>query len=489
MDHAQKFLVVGMDGFRPEMMSEPLTPNLWRLARRGVEFKSHRCCFPSETYVNLPSLVTGTPVSGHGIVANYFLDPKIHPRRQWKGSYLDLVEAGMRAYEGKLFTAPTLGEILGEAGRSMAVISANSAGSVRLKHPAVGRYASHLCFAVHDTETSLPRDRVERLVAGLGPLRQEAGNSAPAQSYATDAFLALVEAEGLPDLTILWYGEPDNCYHSFGIGSDEARRAITHVDAELGRLLDGIAGRPGRDSLNVLVTSDHAHITQTRQVDTRKLLEAAGFTVGDHLEDGAEVALVPGYCSNARVRDGDPTLVEKLCRALMEHPDVGMIFTAGRNDVEGVVEGTFAQSLVFADHARSPHVYFMLATNDDHDHYGFEGTCLFDNELAAGAGIHGGLHHKELNNLLVAQGPAFAEARVIETPSSITDIAPTILSIMGLEANNGGGRPLSEALRNGEQPAASARPHEVSVSRGGYGQSLARLDFAGRDYLHGGRRS
>lgn len=486
MEHAQKFLIVGMDGFRPEMMSDTLTPNLWRLARQGVEFRNHRCCFPSETYVNLPSLVTGTPVRGHGIVANYFLDPKIHPRKRWMGSYLDLVEAGMRAYDGKLYTAPTLGEILGEAGRSMAVISANSVGSVRLKHPSVERFPSHLCLAVHDTATSLPRARVERLIAGIEPLKQDADSSEPAQRYATDALLALVETEGLPDLTILWYGEPDNCYHLFGIGSAEAQRAIAHVDAELGRLLDGIAGRPESDSLNVLVTSDHAHITQTRQVDTRTLIEEAGFMVDDHLEDGADVALVPGYCSNARVRDS--ALVEKLCHALMEHPDVGMIFTAGRNDVEGVVEGTFAQNLVLADHARSPHVYFMLATNDERDHYGLEGTCLFDNELAVGAGIHGGLHRKELNNLLIAQGPAFAEAQVIETPSSITDIAPTILSVVGLVPSNGGGRPLTEALRKGEADTGAARLHEVSVARGAYGQSLARLRFAGRDYLHGGWR-
>lgn len=494
MDTAQKTLIVGMDGFRPEMMTEALTPNLWRLARQGVEFKGHRCCFPSETYVNLPSLVTGRPVSGHGIVANYFLDPKIHPRKRWMGSYLDLVEAGMQAYDGKLFTAPNLGEMLGEAGRRVVVISGNSAGSVRLKHPAVGRFDDHLCLAVRDTANSQPRPQVEALISAIGeaPPFEGRGTNEAGQTYATDAFLSLVEADGLPDLTILWYGEPDHSYHVFGIGSPEAKRVLSHVDAELGRLLEGVAGRPDRDRLNVLVTSDHAHITQTRRVDTQRLLQEAGFTVDDHLEDGAEVALVPGYCANARVRDGDPALIEKVCHALMEHPDVGMIFTAGRNDVEGIVEGTFAQNLVFADHARSPDIYFILATDDETDDNGLEGTCRFDNGLKAGAGIHGGLHRKELNNLLVANGPGFAAGRTIETPTGIDDIAPTLLSLMGLPslmgmpAPEGGGRILAEALDGGAEANGPAEAHTVSVSRGAYGQSLARLRFAGRDYLDGG---
>lgn len=492
MDTAQKTLIVGMDGFRPEMMSEALTPNLWRLARQGVEFKNHRCCFPSETYVNLPSLVTGRPVSGHGIVANYFLDPKIHPRKRWMGSYLDLVEAGMQAYDGRLFTTPNLGEMLGEAGRRMVVISGNSAGSVRLKHPSVGRFDDHLCLAVRDTATSQPRPQVEALLSAIGeaPPFEGQGTNEAGQTYATDAFLALVEADGLPDLTILWYGEPDHSYHVFGIGSPEAKRVMAHVDAELGRLLDAIAGRPDRDRLNVVVTSDHAHITQTRRFDTQEFLQEAGFTVDDHLEDGADIALVPGYCANARIRDRDPALIEKVCHALMAHPDVGMIFTTGREDaaggVEGIIPGTFAQSLVFADHARSPDIYFILATDNENDENGLEGTCRSDNGLKSGAGIHGGLHRKELNNLLVANGPGFAAGRTIETPTSIVEIAPTVLRLMGMTPPTDGGRILTEALDGSAEPNGSAEAHTVSVSRAAYGQSLSRLRFAGRDYLDGG---
>ena len=81
MPAARKFLVMGLDGFRPELIRESLTPHLHAFASAGVGFAQHRCTFPSETYVNLPSLVTGAPASGHGIIANAFLAPGFDRRR------------------------------------------------------------------------------------------------------------------------------------------------------------------------------------------------------------------------------------------------------------------------------------------------------------------------------------------------------------------------------------------------------------------------
>ena len=61
---SNKFLLVGFDGLRPEMMTQALMPNLHRHASQGVTFTNHRCAFPSETYVNLISLVTGRTLPG-----------------------------------------------------------------------------------------------------------------------------------------------------------------------------------------------------------------------------------------------------------------------------------------------------------------------------------------------------------------------------------------------------------------------------------------
>ena len=73
-----KFLLVGFDGLRPDLVTEELMPNLFHFAQRGVSVENHRCYFPSETYVNLASLVTGTTPAQHGIVGKEFPVPYPH---------------------------------------------------------------------------------------------------------------------------------------------------------------------------------------------------------------------------------------------------------------------------------------------------------------------------------------------------------------------------------------------------------------------------
>ncbi len=104
-----KFLLVGFDGLRPEMVTEELMPNLFRFAQRGVSFENHRCYFPSETYVNLPSLVTGTTPAQHGIVANHYLDRSVDPRERFEGSSVTRIEKAQQAYNGKLYGTESAG--------------------------------------------------------------------------------------------------------------------------------------------------------------------------------------------------------------------------------------------------------------------------------------------------------------------------------------------------------------------------------------------
>ena len=223
------FLLVGFDGLRPEMMTQALMPNLHRHASQGVTFTNHRCAFPSETYVNLISLVTGCTPSRHGLVANYYLDPKVDDRERFEGSSVERIEKARRAYDGKLFDALSLGEILGRAARRMAVISTNSPGSVRLKHHQVFDH-SHLSLSCHTPDSSHPRHQVEAIVARLGTLSRKRHPDVEGVTYATNVFLEHLCASELPDLTILWYGEPDNSYHAYGIGAPESRMALGHVD-------------------------------------------------------------------------------------------------------------------------------------------------------------------------------------------------------------------------------------------------------------------
>ncbi len=484
-----KFLLVGFDGLRPDMITQELMPRLYRHAAESVDFRNHRCTFPTETYVNLPSLVTGSTPSRHGMIANYYLDPTIDPRERFKGHSVQSIEKAQRAYGGRLYEAQSLGEILHCAQRRMAVISTNSAGSVRLKHHQVLDH-EHLSMSCHTPETSYPRDEVSAIVSRLGTPSQRSAPDAEGVTYATNVFLEHLCQSDLPDLTILWYGEPDISYHTYGIGAPQSRQALSHVDAEFGRVLDWWHASDQRDSLQIVVISDHGHITQKTRVAAGDLLRDAGFKVDDHLEDGADLALLAAYGGRIWVRDKDPELTRAIGQALMENDVCGMVFSAGRNEVEGIVPGSFSRQLVMADHSRSPDIYYILRTSDEADEHGYVGTCHFESGLPVGAGIHGGLHRKELHSVCLTAGSLFGEAKRMEGHSGIVDIAPTILQGLGIAApSTMHGRVLREAFAIDSSALPDSVPEKYETGTGHYQQVLQRTRTGDSCYLDGGRRS
>src|SRR5258705_376031 len=67
-----KVILVVFDGLRPDMVVPELAPNLCRFAESGSRFPLSPAVFPTETRVNVASLVTGCKPARHGIVANQF---------------------------------------------------------------------------------------------------------------------------------------------------------------------------------------------------------------------------------------------------------------------------------------------------------------------------------------------------------------------------------------------------------------------------------
>lgn len=484
-----KVILVGLDGFRPEMMTPSLSPCLCALAREGVLFTHHRSVFPSETYVNVSSIMTGAPPAEHGIVANAFLDRRISPSEPWVGSRVDMVEAGMSAYGGDLVTASTLGDRLGQADRRLWILSGNSPGSARLKHPKVARHHGHLLFVAQDWQASVPKDEAARLVSRLGtpPVSKDMTDSRALQQYLTDAFLLLAEETPLPEVTVLWFSDPDHSFHTFGLGAEPTQEALRSVDLQLGRVVEWWRAHPEYDRIQLIVTSDHGHITQTRRVDTARVFHEAGFRVCAHLEEDAQIALVPGYCGSIRVRNGDAGIIAAAAEVLMAHPDAGMIFTRGDAAVEGLVPGTFNQRLVMAAHDRSADLVFTLRADDAVDPYGFVGTCRYDSLLPVGVGFHGGLHRNEMSGLLLAAGSVFGSGVEISDPSSVTDLLPTILSLLGAPMGKTQGRTLAEAFsRPVEAPDATPRSFRVACQS--YAQELHFTYMGERPYLDHGKR-
>ena len=68
-------LLISIDGFRSDYRSKAPTPTLDRLAAEGVRAERLVPVFPTKTFPNHYSLVTGLHPEHHGIVANTMYDP------------------------------------------------------------------------------------------------------------------------------------------------------------------------------------------------------------------------------------------------------------------------------------------------------------------------------------------------------------------------------------------------------------------------------
>jgi hypothetical protein len=68
-------ILVSFDGFRWDYTSKVPTPNLRQLMARGVHAQNLIPSFPSKTFPNHYTIVTGLYPGHHGIVANNLFDP------------------------------------------------------------------------------------------------------------------------------------------------------------------------------------------------------------------------------------------------------------------------------------------------------------------------------------------------------------------------------------------------------------------------------
>src|SRR6202007_1733578 len=74
-DAAPTLVLLSLDGWRWDYDRKAPTPNLHRLMARGVRAERLIPSFPSKTFPNHYTVVTGLYPGDHGIVANNMYDP------------------------------------------------------------------------------------------------------------------------------------------------------------------------------------------------------------------------------------------------------------------------------------------------------------------------------------------------------------------------------------------------------------------------------
>lgn len=210
-------ILLSIDGFRPDYLRQGNTPTLDRLAADGVS-AAMRPSFPTMTFPNHYTLVTGLRPDRHGIVNNTMIDParpgvtfrlsdsvQNRDRFWWDGAeplWVTAEKAGIRT--GTMFWPGSEADIGG------------------IRPTAWVPYAA-------------PFDTTQRVDFVLDWLRRPGAAQ--------------------PGFVTLYFDTVDKTAHNAGFDSPDKLAAIRESDAGVARLLAGLAtlGRPA----NLVIVSDH----------------------------------------------------------------------------------------------------------------------------------------------------------------------------------------------------------------------------------------
>jgi predicted AlkP superfamily pyrophosphatase or phosphodiesterase len=379
-------ILISIDGFHPDYLRRGVTPNLARLAATGATGPM-RPSFPTKTFPNHWTLVTGMRPDRHGIVANKMEDP---------------------ARPGETFTmasddpfwwnaAPPIWVTAEKAGLRTATMfwpgSAVAWGGTKSadwppRYPGGTRPRDWLPFSMDVSD-------LQRVTMVLDWLRRP------------DAIR--------PDFVALYFDRVDTAGHGWGPDSPRLNPALSEIDQLIGILIRGLADRP----VNLVITSDHgmAASSSDRVIALDRLLDPADFRT---IDAGAFATIVPN--------PGRAAAVEA---ALLRPHDHMQCWR------KADIPARFA-------YGRHPRVapYFCLAET---------GWLVLPTRPAAArsGGDHGYDHDApEMTALFIANGPAIRAGVTLPAFDNVA-VQPLLAALLGVTAGETDGSlaPLAPALR------------------------------------------
>lgn len=479
--HAQKptndirTLIVVFDGLRPDYITAENMPNVYSLKADGCYVAGNHSVFPTVTRVNASSYATGSYPSSHGLMGNTVFFPEVD-----KVKTLNTGEAGdlmkiAHATADNLLTAPSLGEILTNAGSRMMVFSSGSSGQAFLQNHTIGGGG-----VVHP-ELILPAALKKDVYETIGAPPASAKPNIKQHDWATRAFLHYGLAEDGPLVSAIWFSDPDGAAHSYGIGSPVAMESIKAVDEQFGFIIKTLKTRNLLQRFNIIVTADHGFATHKGNRSIQEFLISQGIKKAK----GSDDVIIAGNA--IYVKDSDAKIIRKIVSLLQEQPWVGAVFTkaVSAGDANGWVAGTLSFDAIHWNHERASDILVDYNWDDEANQYGYRGSSF-----ASGVAGHGGSSPYEITIPLIASGPAFKTRFESFLPASNIDIVPTILHFYRIaipESMNG--RVLSELLI-AAPPATQALVAKkemlettVKLRRGNYRLMLQRTVVGHQQYV------
>ncbi|HEX5222311.1 MAG TPA: ectonucleotide pyrophosphatase/phosphodiesterase [Verrucomicrobiae bacterium] len=256
-------ILVSLDGFRWDYLQRFQPTNLVRLAKEGVQAERLIPAFPSLTFPNHYTLVTGLYPEHHGIIGNNFYDPEF---KAHYNAFTD-VSSESRWWGGEPIWVTAIKQ---------------------------GRTAKCMFWPGSQTE-----------IGGVRPTEWKPFNKNTTFTESVDTVLGWLDATSKrPGFVTMYFHEPDSAGHKDGLNSPQLADAVKQVDTAIGRLVDGIQRLKLNEVVNLVIVSDHgmAELSPDRVI-----------TLGDFLDMSKVQVDFSGAVAGLRPLDGN---VEALSAAL-----------------------------------------------------------------------------------------------------------------------------------------------------------------------------
>lgn len=418
----RRAIVLVLDGLRRDMIGPELTPNLSALMARAETFAAHRSVFPSATRVVSSCVSTGCHPARHELQGNSLVLIENGELVAHDAGHPDFLQHKRRV-TGRSLAMPTMAERLEAHGG--AVIYANVSPGAAYAHDPDGH------GQVYHRAGSFGPGRVPLTDWDASQLTIDAaGDRTMAERFIGHVVLGAEK----PALGLIWLAEPDYSSHAYPLGSPRQLDAVRGADATAGLVIAAVAkARAAGDDILLLVASDHGHQTVSGVIDIEAELVAAGLKAG--AGSGDVVSTSNGTSALIYVHPRNADRVAAIGAFLEAQRWTGDVIGADRLASVGQ---RVDQGLAFA--------VAMAATEDVNPH-GIPGLSLAAKPAAGkpdrmGCGQHGGLARYEQSPFLLALGSGFKAGARRDAPSSAVDIAPTVLTHVGVPFSGLDGRAL-----------------------------------------------
>ncbi len=355
-------ILISLDGFRADFLQRGLTPTLNSFIAEGVSPRYMLPSFPSVTFPNHFTLVTGLYPESHGVVGNTFWDPDLGEEFYYTDP--------SRSLQRKWWQAEPIWNTAEKAGIRSAIHM--WPGSEAL----IGGITPTFLDKYNSTEMlSRKVDRILQLLDLPGPEEESVSEVGDQRPQLIAAYVPVIDADG----------------HRYGPNSTEIRQTIGRVDQMLHDLLAGLRQRNLTELVNIVIVSDHGMATVNGLIQLDDLLD---LSLVEHIDGWPLYGLRPK--SPLDLRD----LYESLMVESTNNPN----FDVYLRDENMPERYHFSKSNRIAPLWIVPKTGWAIVKKEDFDIDRAKET----GEIYHPLGLHGYDHeHPLMRAIFVARGPAF----------------------------------------------------------------------------------